>query len=52
MKRRGEQKQIVRKRPAGREASITPAKWFNIIITALLLGVIAIVAYGYLKKWM
>ena len=51
-KRRGEQKQMVRKKPAQREASITPAKWFNIIVTALVLGVIIIVAFGYLKKWM
>jgi capsular polysaccharide biosynthesis protein len=51
-KRRGEQKQVVKKRAAQREASITPAKWFNIIVTALLIGVILIVAFGYLKKYL
>jgi capsular polysaccharide biosynthesis protein len=51
-KRRGEQKQIVKKKAAHREAAITPAKWFNIIVTALLIGVVLIVAYGYLKQWM
>lgn len=52
MKPRGQQKQIVKKRAAQREAAITPAKWFNIIITALLIGVIVIVAFGYLKKYL
>lgn len=51
-KRRGEQKQIVKKRTAQREAAITPAKWFNIIVTALLIGVILMVAFGYLKQYM
>jgi len=50
-KRRGEQKQMVKKKTAHREASITPAKWFNVIVTALLLGVVVIVAVALLKKW-
>ena len=51
-KRRGEQKLVLKKKTAQREASISPAKWFNIIVMALLLGVAAILAVGLLKKWM
>jgi hypothetical protein len=52
MKPRGQQKQIIRKRAAQRASSMTPARWFNIIIATLVLGVIAIVAFGYLKQWL
>jgi len=50
MKPRGQQKQIVKKKASHREAAISPARWFNIIIVALLIGIIAIVGFGYLKK--
>lgn len=52
MKPRGQQKQITKKKATHREAAISPARWFNIIIVALLLGVIAIVGFGYLKQWL
>lgn len=49
-KRRGEQKLVVKKKKSGREAAISPGKWFGIIITALLVGVIAIMLWGWMKS--
>jgi hypothetical protein len=51
-KRRGEQKQVPKKKAPQREAAIAPARWFNLIVTALLIGVIVIVAFGLAKKWL
>lgn len=52
MKPRGQQKQIAKKKTTHREAGIAPARWFNLIVTALLIGLIVIVAFGYLKQWL
>jgi hypothetical protein len=52
MKPRGQQKQIMKKKATHREAAITPARWFNLIIVVLLIGVIVIVGFGYLKQWL
>lgn len=52
MKPRGQQKQVAKKKATHREAAITPARWFNLIVTALLIGLIVIVAFGYLKQWL
>jgi hypothetical protein len=51
-KRRGEQKLAVKKKRPAREAQISPARWFNVIITALLIGVLAIAVWGLVKNWL